>query len=235
MTAVIFSDTVNYDIWTVLSLLLTSMYWTSSHNLLAKPSLIPCCDCWCLGPTWFHGIGCHNTELGWGEPQITAVVKCIDGCVTSLLAWYRVGCRPIANKWIIKSCRYLTLCIPGMLYDTRQLYWQDYFFVVVLRCLLLLRWLSSVLVVFQIHYGMCIFLLLLIDVGSWTNKIESHDTLGFHSTITTISQALLPAKGCNANLFSSYWLTHWCRDKMAANSQTTHSNAFSWMRMLEFR
>ena len=30
-------------------------------------------------------------------------------------------------------------------------------------------------------------------------------------------------------------LTHWGRDKMAAFSQTTLSNAFSWMKMLEFR
>ena len=30
-------------------------------------------------------------------------------------------------------------------------------------------------------------------------------------------------------------LTHWSRDKMAAISQTTLSNAFSWMKMLEFR
>ena len=30
-------------------------------------------------------------------------------------------------------------------------------------------------------------------------------------------------------------LTHWGRDKMAAVSQTTPSNAFSWMKMLEFR
>ena len=30
-------------------------------------------------------------------------------------------------------------------------------------------------------------------------------------------------------------LTHWGRDKMAAISQTTLSNAFSWMTMLEFR
>ena len=29
-------------------------------------------------------------------------------------------------------------------------------------------------------------------------------------------------------------LTHWGRDKMAAVSQTTLSNAFSWMNMLEF-
>ena len=30
-------------------------------------------------------------------------------------------------------------------------------------------------------------------------------------------------------------LTHWGRDKMAAISQTTHSNAFSWIKMLEIR
>ena len=30
-------------------------------------------------------------------------------------------------------------------------------------------------------------------------------------------------------------LTHWGRDKMAAISQTTFSNAFSWMKMHEFR
>ena len=30
-------------------------------------------------------------------------------------------------------------------------------------------------------------------------------------------------------------LTHWGRDKMATISQTTHSNAFSWIKMLEIR
>ena len=30
-------------------------------------------------------------------------------------------------------------------------------------------------------------------------------------------------------------LTHWGRDKMAAISQKTHSNAFSWIKMLEIR
>ena len=30
-------------------------------------------------------------------------------------------------------------------------------------------------------------------------------------------------------------LTHWGRDKMATISQTTFSNAFSWMKMYEFR
>ena len=31
------------------------------------------------------------------------------------------------------------------------------------------------------------------------------------------------------------WLTHWGREKMTAISQTTHPNAFSWMKMYEFR
>ena len=31
------------------------------------------------------------------------------------------------------------------------------------------------------------------------------------------------------------YLTHWGRDNMAAISQTTLSNAFSWIKMLEFR
>ena len=34
---------------------------------------------------------------------------------------------------------------------------------------------------------------------------------------------------------NSSQLTHWGRDKMAAVSQTTLSDAFSWMKMLEFR
>ena len=32
-----------------------------------------------------------------------------------------------------------------------------------------------------------------------------------------------------------YFLTHWGRDKMATISQTTFSNAFSWMKLYEFR
>ena len=41
---------------------------------------------------------------------------------------------------------------------------------------------------------------------------------------------------CPATLLGSYnYLTHWGRDKMDAISQTTFSNAFSWMKMHEFR
>ena len=38
-----------------------------------------------------------------------------------------------------------------------------------------------------------------------------------------------------ANIWLLGLLTHWGRDKMDAISQTTLSNAFSWMKMLEFR
>ena len=34
--------------------------------------------------------------------------------------------------------------------------------------------------------------------------------------------------------WSAMKLTHWGQDKMAAISQTPHSNAFSWMKMVEF-
>ena len=36
-------------------------------------------------------------------------------------------------------------------------------------------------------------------------------------------------------MWSSKWLTHWGRDKMAAIFQTTFSNTFSWMKIYEFR
>ena len=39
--------------------------------------------------------------------------------------------------------------------------------------------------------------------------------------------------GLNEN--DTWALTHWGRDKMAAVSQATFSNAFSWMQMCEFR
>ena len=42
---------------------------------------------------------------------------------------------------------------------------------------------------------------------------------------------ILKIVGCNCLTY----LTHWGRDKMAAVSQTTLSNAISWMKMLEFR
>ena len=40
---------------------------------------------------------------------------------------------------------------------------------------------------------------------------------------------------CIHTPFSLEELTHWGRDKMDAISQTTFSNAFSWMKMFEYR
>ena len=65
----VFYNTAYYNIWTVLSWLQPLMYWTLSDSLLGKPSLVPCCNCWCSGPTWFRGIGCHNTELACHQGQ----------------------------------------------------------------------------------------------------------------------------------------------------------------------
>ena len=42
----------------------------------------------------------------------------------------------------------------------------------------------------------------------------------------------LPTHGLNE---LTEWLTHWGWDKMPTVSQTTYSNAFSWMKMYEFR
>ena len=75
-----------------------------------------------------------------------------------------------------------------------------------------------------------------------------HSTLWFvyyghnHSKIYNTSRKVESLN--NTTSFSSFWkvlkghintLTHWGRDKMAAVSQRTLSNAFSWMKMLEFR
>ena len=46
--------------------------------------------------------------------------------------------------------------------------------------------------------------------------------------------SLVPALGTCSRQISPQ-LTHWGRDSMAAISQTTHSNPFSWMKIFEFR
>ena len=51
-------------------------------------------------------------------------------------------------------------------------------------------------------------------------KLQSYKFGMLHS-----EQDIFAAKNC---------LTHWGRDKIAAISQTTLSNAYSWMKMLEF-
>ena len=42
-------------------------------------------------------------------------------------------------------------------------------------------------------------------------------------------------KSCGNRSSTTMVLTHWSRDKMDAISQTTFSNAFSWMKMFEYR
>ena len=39
---------------------------------------------------------------------------------------------------------------------------------------------------------------------------------------------------CPSRHHADWALTHWVRDKMAAISQTTHSNALSWIKIYEF-
>ena len=50
-------------------------------------------------------------------------------------------------------------------------------------------------------------------------------------------QLVILCKLCDLRLWFLEWflLIHWGRDKMEAVSQTTLSNAFSWIKMLEFR
>ena len=54
-------------------------------------------------------------------------------------------------------------------------------------------------------------------------------------TQSSIMWSLSSSSHSHHNYCHNFLLTHWGRDKMAAISQTTHSNAFSWTKMLEFR
>ena len=64
-----------------------------------------------------------------------------------------------------------------------------------------------------------------------TSKLHITDSIWVEST-----GDLMKVQWCG-KLFHvmTSWLTHWGRDKMAAIFRTTFSNAFSWMKMLEFR
>ena len=58
----------------------------------------------------------------------------------------------------------------------------------------------------------------------WSNRQERVVGLGAWTVITSLT-------------YGTWWssLTHWRRGKMAAIFQTTFSNAFSWIKMSEFR
>ena len=66
-------------------------------------------------------------------------------------------------------------------------------------------------------------------------KLSRHRTL-WKKMISFLSPARRMSEDNTIHVnIEFYDLTHCSRDKMAATLQTTHSNAFSWMKMLEFR
>ena len=87
--------------------------------------------------------------------------------------------------------------------------------------------------------------LTLVPVMAWGHEAitSSHNPVlcGKMASLDHNELTLLMLEEEYSSLFGQYhacWssasLTHWGRDKMAAVSQTTLSNAFSWMKMLEF-
>ena len=84
--------------------------------------------------------------------------------------------------------------------------------------------------VYPIEYTQGSIVRCVYDKLIWSHaKIFSQNIPGYF----IITVAILPR--CQLNNPIGHCLTHWGRDEMAAVSQTTLSNAFSWMEMLEFR
>ena len=81
--------------------------------------------------------------------------------------------------------------------------------------------------VWGIIYGICMSFVLL----CWVSLVLCNSMLGGSYLANTM------AARESFQYEDPLWvhLTHWGRDKMATVSQTTLSNAFSWMKMLEFR
>ena len=69
----------------------------------------------------------------------------------------------------------------------------------------------------------------------WRTLGKFQCTVPFHSTAMLPLPSSKVRKSRRLSVRKINWLTHWGRDKMAAISQTTFSNAFSWMKMYEFR
>ena len=65
----------------------------------------------------------------------------------------------------------------------------------------------------------------------WNTKTTHKGWLSRGSDISKIFNGEVVA----TTMSVQYYLTHWGRDKMAAVSQTIFSNAFSWIKMYEFR
>ena len=83
------------------------------------------------------------------------------------------------------------------------------------------------------------------EVGCWVlgkyrtrNAIRDENYYEYvHQRRATFSRRLCDrtSTGSHINWMDIYVITHWSRDKTAAISQTTFSNAFSWIRVIEFR
>ena len=71
------------------------------------------------------------------------------------------------------------------------------------------------------------------DCRTKTLKMEAYYTIAYvlSGGGFCMNYYITPTDNNNSN----YRLTHWGRDKMDAISQTTFSNAFSWMKMYQFR
>ena len=67
------------------------------------------------------------------------------------------------------------------------------------------------------------------DTGKMKNGDDNMQATQGKSLDSILQYFVWPIK------YTWFLLTHWGRDKMAAISQTTLSNAFSWMKMFEFR
>ena len=86
-------------------------------------------------------------------------------------------------------------------------------------------------------HGTLVFSLIWACTNGWVNNWYAGD-LRHHparyDVIMTIIDTHYLCSVMGMNYLTWQDLTHWGRDKMAAISQTTLSNAFSWMKMLEF-
>ena len=79
--------------------------------------------------------------------------------------------------------------------------------------------------------GALMFSLICARINAWVNNREAGDLRRYRDHYDVI--VMLGKRGPNRVMLIQGLcsLTHWGRDKMAAVSQTTLSNAFSWMKM----
>ena len=77
----------------------------------------------------------------------------------------------------------------------------------------------------------------LVQVMAWCHQATSHYLSQCWPRSMSPNGVTRPqwVNGCMLSYHSGLFHWHWDRDKMATISQTTLSNAFSWMKMLEFQ